>query len=531
MKKNEKRTDVSPSTPACRCIFQCRQQGTTIWKEILAGFTTFLILSFSYYQSSILLVNSLRISGEHIPSLIVVMLISVAILSIFAGFYLKRPIVYGISTGMTVFLTASIFSTYNMSISSGFGLLFIEGVIFLLLTFTGLPRWIVQQTPQWIQKGSPAIIGSMLILYAVVSSGILSFESDSTFVAQTLRTPSILLFLFGFVVALTLYYLKTKNSFLLAFLITLLFGFVLSKNPANSTFRVSWLLLVGYIVAWLMLFSILFDKNVKNALEKSLWILIGGLLVGVILYNNPHSILLKPQQLIGPQGLFALPSFSVLPIFVGSSVETIGIFFQEISTFWAPLLSLLLFHFLLYVCMFYTTESFVPSIQESRENETLFSKMMITEGIGSLLSGNTSIASLHSSAATPIHVAVGGKTGASSVAYGVITLLSLFAIPLLRYVMLPIVVAPFFLSLGVIFIVHALQSFESFSLAKIVPFIASVILAIVTLDIVQSVFIGLLLYAILATIQKKSISFGFWMVIIALFVFEFFRIVIPYFSI
>jgi xanthine/uracil/vitamin C permease (AzgA family) len=530
MKKTEKRTDVSPSPPACCCLFQCKQQGTTIWKEILAGFTTFLILSFSYYQSSILLVNSLQISGEHIPSLIVVMLISVAIMSIFAGFYLKRPIVYGISTGMTVFLTASIFSTYNMNISSGFGLLFIEGVIFLLLAFTGLPRWIINHTPQWIQKGSPAIIGSMLLLYAVVSSGIVSFDSNSTFVAQTLRTPSILLFLFGFVVALTLYYLKIKNAFLLAFFITLLFGFVLSKNPANSTFRVSWLLLIGYIAAWLMLFSILFDKNVKYALEKSLWILIGGLLVGVILYNNPHSIFLKPQQLIGTQGLFALPSFSVLPIFVGSSVETIGILFREIGLFWAPLLSLLLFHFFLYVCMFYTTESFVPTMQDSTTNETLFSKMMITEGIGSLLAGNSAIAPIHSSTATPIHVAVGGKTGASSVAYGFITLLSLFAVPLLRFVMLPIVIAPFFFSLGVIFIVHALQSFESLSLAKIVPLIASVILAIITFDIVLSLFIGLLLYAILATYEKKSVSFGFWMVIIALFVFEFFRIVIPYFS-
>ncbi|MDD4028528.1 MAG: hypothetical protein PHI40_06670 [Caldisericia bacterium] len=531
MKRIEKRLETSPSPPSCRCMFQCEKHGTTIWNEILAGLTTFLILSFSYYQSSVLLINSLTISGEYIPSIMAVMLLYTAILSIFAGFYLKRPVLYSISTGMTVFLTAGIFSSYNMSIASGFGILLVEGIVFLLLIFTGLPRWIVKQTPMWIQKGSPAILGSFLVLFAMLSTGLISLESDATFVSQTLRNPTILLFFFGFLLSLTLYYIKTKNSFLIAILITIFFGFILSKNSDSTTFRVSWLILTGYIAAWLMLFSILFDKNVKNALEKSLWILIGALFIGILLYSNPHSIILKPQQWFGNQGIFKIPSFSVFPIFVGSSVSTVGIFFSEISVFWAPFLSLLTFHFFLYVCMFYSIQSFVSYDDDTHSQQTLFSKNMITEGIASLCAGGSSLASLHSSTASPIHVAVGAKTGASSVAYGFMSLFSLFTIPLLSYVLLPITLAPFLLSVGIILIVHTLQSFETLALSTLVPLISTIVIAIVTMDIVQSLLVGIILYAVVASYQRKQVSFGFWMVVIVFFIFEFFRIVIPYFSI
>ena len=531
MKKKEMVQETSIQTENCYFKCQCKINGTTMLNEFLAGFTTFLILSFSYYQSSTILVNALNISGEHIPGIITIMLLFSAFLSILAGIYIKKPLIYSISTGLTVFLTAETFAHYHMGISAGFGLLLLEGIVFLILAFTGVPKIIVEHAPTWIRKGSPAFLGSLLILFAIHTSGFITISSDTPFLAQTIRTPSLFLFLFGTLLTLILHYTKTKNAFLLSILITLFFGMILSKNPANPTFPMSWLILVGYIAGWLMLFSILHDKKVKYALEKSLWILVAFLFGGILLYTNSYSILLRPDQWLGNQGVVALPTLELLPIFGGSPVGTIPMFFNQIGTFWAPFISFLLLHLTLFVCLFFTMENFLSTNKDSNEVSPLFSKMMITEGMASLFTGNSSLASLQSSSSSPIALLLGAKTGVSSIFFGITSIFGIFFIPLLSYVFLPIAFCPALLSAGIVLIVRTFETSGTFSIDELLPILTILSLTLITNDLVQSILIGLLLYAAIGSFQKKQIPFGMWIFIIVLFVFEFFRIVIPYFSI
>jgi len=531
MKKKELILEANPQTKKYYFKCQWKINGTTVWNELLAGITTFLILSFSYYQSSTILVNALNISGEHIPGIITIMLLFSALLSILAGMYIKKPLVYSISTGLTLFLTAETFAHYHMGISSGFGLLLLEGIVFLILAFTGVTKCIVEHAPTWIRKGSPAFLGSLFILFAIHASGFISVSSDTPFLAQTIRTPSIFLFVFGTILTLVLHFTKTKNAFLLSILITLLFGMILSKNPSNPTFRMSWLILIGYIAGWLMLFSILYDKKVKFALEKSLWILVAFLLGGALLYTNSYSILLRPDQWLGNQGVFSLPTFSLLPIFGGSSAGTIPMFLNQMGTFWAPFISILLLHITLLVCMFFTMENYLPATQDNNETSSLFSKMMINEGLSSLFAGNSSLASLQSSSSSPISLLLGAKTGLSSIFFGLTCIFGVFFIPLLSYVFLPIAFCPALLSAGIVLIIRSFEFSESFSIEELLPIIATSSLTLITNDLVQSILIGLLLYASIGSFRKKQIPFGLWIVIIVLIIFEFFRIVIPYFSI
>jgi xanthine/uracil/vitamin C permease (AzgA family) len=530
MKKKKLVPEVNPQTEKCYFKCQCKVNGTTVWNELLTGITTFLILSFSYYQSSTILVNALNISGEHIPGIITTMLLFSALLSILAGIYIKKPLVYTISTGLTVFLTAETFSHYHMGISSGFALLLLEGIVFLILAFSGIPKWIVEHAPTWIRKGSPAFLGSLLILFALHASGFISVSSDTPFLAQTIRTPAIFLFVFGTILTLVLHFTKTKNAFLLSILITLFFGMILSKNPANPTFPMSWLILIGYIAGWLMLFSIFYDKKVKFALEKSLWILVAFLFGGVLLYTNSYSILLRPDQWIGNQGVFSLPTFSLLPIFGGSSVTTVPLFLNQMGTFWAPFISLLLLHITLFVCMFFTMEVYLPTNQDTNEKSSIFSKMMITEGMSSLFAGNSALAPLQSSSSSPIALLLGAKTGISSIFFGLANILGIFFIPLLSYVFLPIAFCPALLSAGIVLVIRTFELYESYSIEELLPIIATFSLTLITNDLVQSLLIGLLLYAAIGSFRKKQIPFSLWILIIALIIFEFFRIVIPYFS-
>jgi hypothetical protein len=151
--------------------------------------------------------------------------------------------------------------------------------------------------------------------------------------------------------------------------------------------------------------------------------------------------------------------------------------------------------------------------------------------MASLFTGNSSLASLQSSSSSPIALLLGAKTGVSSIFFGITSIFGVFFIPLLSYVFLPIAFCPALLSAGIVLIVRTFETSGTFSIDELLPILTILSLTLITNDLVQSILIGLLLYAAIGSFQKKQIPFGMWIFIIVLFVFEFFRIVIPYFSI
>ncbi|MCK5849167.1 MAG: hypothetical protein KAH01_08240 [Caldisericia bacterium] len=511
-------------------VFELDQRGTTFKQEILAGLTTFLILSFSYFQSVTLLSNTLEIHSEYTAGIIAIILLFSAILSILGGLFTKLPVVFGISTGLTVFVTAGAFSQFNMTFSSGFSLILVEGIIFTFIAFTKLPSILIEKTPEYLKKCSSGIIGSFFVLFAFVYAGVISFNGESIYIANTISTPLVFLLVFGTVISITLFTLKTKNSLLISFVLTLLMGMYLNKTVMNSDFVTSSIVLSTYIIGWLILFSIMFDKKVKYALEKSLWMLCLALILGLFLYRNPNALVLIPSKLIGQNGVFAFPSLKEGNVFISSSIKAVPLLMKSLSSFIPALLSLLVFQLIAYVCTFFTIQQFQTK-NEMKEEENYFKRGFLFEGIASIFTGISSSASTLSAQGTSINVLSGAKTGLSSVAYGVVSIFGLFIIPLLNFVLIPSAAAPILLSIGILLLHKSLMNIEKLKKEVTIPFLIAVLVSIVTQDIVIAITISLLMYAIIASVEKKRVSTYIWIVSILLVIFEFTRIVIPFFYI
>jgi xanthine/uracil/vitamin C permease (AzgA family) len=304
----------------------------------------------------------------------------------------------------------------------------------------------------------------------------------------------------------------------------------MNKTLMNSDFTISTIVLSSYIAGWLVLFSVMFDKKVKLALEKSLWILCIALLFGLLMYRNPSAIVLLPSQWLGSNGVFALPSFKEGNLFVSSSLSAFPSFFKSFSHFIPALLSLLVFHLITYVCTFFTIQQFQCN-NENREQENLFKKGFLFEGISSIFAGVSGSASTLSAQGTCVNVLSGAKTGLSSVVFGLISILGLFIIPLLSFVFIPSTSVPILLAVGILLLYKALTNIDILKKEVIIPFLVAVLISIFTQDIVFALTFSLFLYAIIASIEKSRVSLYIWVVSILLIIFEFLRIVIPFFYI
>ena len=497
-----------------------------ISNEIIGGLTTFLLLSYFFIVSSKILIQALSLKPEVAVTIYSAMVIISALFTVFASIITKLPVVYGISTGLTVFFTASAFEELSINGSLGFGLFIIEGILFLLLMLTPFMKWLINSMPRFIHCSSPAIVGAMILFYALTSVGIIPFQTESLFISATIKTPSIFLFVFVFLLSIVLYFLKVRYSFLVAILIGLFTGFILSKTNIAGSLRLNWMILSGIIIGWLFLFSILYDKKVKRCLDISLWIGILAMFIICIFYNNNLSILIKPEQFTGENGLIAVPSFKAISSLFGNSITSLPSVFADMNKFFIPLLSLLVFHILTYVFTLFTLETFSIPIS----NKSSAKNLLLSDGLASIVSGVSCVNPMNSLIGTSLNLSFGSKTYLSSIFFSLFCVVGLFLYPLFSTTMSQYIIAPILASTGIILLYKGLQKLETKFVFNVIPFVVVLFLSAILQDITLAFSISLLLYVFLYSNQKRKVATSLWFFCIFLFLFEFFKISIPFLS-
>ena len=194
---------------------------TTVKTEIVAGVTTFLTMSY------ILAVNpSIFSQLEGMPGGAV--FTSTAIAAIIGclamAFIGKLP--FGLAPGMGL----NAFFVYSVCLGMGYSwqfaltAVFIEGLIFILLTLTNVREAIVKAIPMNLRNAIGAGIGLFIAFIGLASAGVV-VHNDATLVALgDITTGSALLTLIGLVVTGFLYAKKIPGSILIGIIITMIIG-------------------------------------------------------------------------------------------------------------------------------------------------------------------------------------------------------------------------------------------------------------------------------------------------------------------
>ncbi len=194
---------------------------TTIRREIVAGITTFLTMSY------ILAVNPTMFglldgmpSGAVFTSTAVAAIIGCLAMA-FLG---KLP--FGLAPGMGL----NAFFVYSVCLGMGYSwqfaltAVFIEGLIFILLTLGNIREAIVNAIPQSLRNAIGAGIGLFIAFIGLSSAGVV-IHDDATLVALgDITSGSALLALIGLIITSLLYMRNVPGSILIGILITMVIG-------------------------------------------------------------------------------------------------------------------------------------------------------------------------------------------------------------------------------------------------------------------------------------------------------------------
>ena len=153
---------------ALDAYFKISARGSSVKREILAGVTTFLAMVYS-----VIVVPSMLGKAGFPPGAIFVATCLVASIgSIMMGLWANLPMAIGCAISLTAFTAFSLVLGQQISIPVALGAVFLMGVIFTLISVTGVRNWILRNLPMGIAHGTGIGIGLFLLLIAANGVGL-----------------------------------------------------------------------------------------------------------------------------------------------------------------------------------------------------------------------------------------------------------------------------------------------------------------------------------------------------------------------
>lgn len=195
-------------------LFKLREHNTNVRTEIVAGITTFLTMSYIIIVNP----NILTAAGMDHDAVFVATCLAAFVGTLVMAFVANWPIGMAPGMGLNAFFTYNIVIGANFTWEQALGAVFISGLLFIILTVSGVRSWIVQGIPISLRSAIVAGIG-LFLGFIALSSAKLVVESPATLVTLgDVKSPEAMFAILGFLIIVMLETLRVRGAILLGIL-------------------------------------------------------------------------------------------------------------------------------------------------------------------------------------------------------------------------------------------------------------------------------------------------------------------------
>ena len=202
-------------------LFGFDPKQTTIRTEVLAGITTFLTMSY------ILAVNPSMfglLDGMPAGAVFTATALAAIVGTLAMAFIGKLPFGLAPGMGLNAFFVFSVCMGMGYSWQFALTAIFIEGILFIIMTITNIREAIVNAIPRSLRNAIGAGIGLFIAFIGMQNAGII-VNSDATLVVLgEITKGSALLAIIGLVITGVLYVRNVRGAMLIGILATTLIG-------------------------------------------------------------------------------------------------------------------------------------------------------------------------------------------------------------------------------------------------------------------------------------------------------------------
>lgn len=195
-------------------LFKLRHHGTDVRNEVLAGITTFLTMSYIVFVNPDILGTTGMDPGAVFVATCLAAALGSAVMALLANF----PVGMAPGMGLNAFFAFTVVGAAGLSWQQALAAVFISGVVFFVLTLSGVRAWLVAGIPASLRAAIVAGIGLFLAIIALQKSQVIVADPDTLVTLGPLHAVEPLMALGGFLLIAVLEARRVRGAILIGIL-------------------------------------------------------------------------------------------------------------------------------------------------------------------------------------------------------------------------------------------------------------------------------------------------------------------------
>ncbi len=196
--------------------FEFQKHETNYRTEILAGITTFLTMAYICFVNPTIL----KAAGMPVGAVMTATCLSAAIGSILMGVMARLPVGLAPGMGTNAYFAFFVCGVMGINWQTALGAVFLSGVLFLILTLTGLREKIIDAIPDSMKHAVAAGIGIFIAFVGLQQAGIVVDQKKVLVTMGDITTPGAAVALAGLAITGVLMARRVRGALLWGILIT-----------------------------------------------------------------------------------------------------------------------------------------------------------------------------------------------------------------------------------------------------------------------------------------------------------------------
>lgn len=215
-----------------KSFFKIEERGSSVKVEVLAGITTFLAMAYILAVNPGMLAGVMGTTPEAIGQaglgVFFATAVAAAIATLIMGLYANYPVALAPGMGVNAFFAFTAVALLGGSWEAALAAVLVSGVLFLIISVTGLRRMVIDAIPRSLKYAVGAGIGFFITFIGLKNAGII-VDDPATFVRlqPDLTQAPVLLAIFGIVLVVVLYARGNRFALIISMVATGILGLIL----------------------------------------------------------------------------------------------------------------------------------------------------------------------------------------------------------------------------------------------------------------------------------------------------------------
>ena len=213
-------------------LFKLTENKTTVRKELVAGLITFLAMSY------VLIVNPniLGETGMDKDALFTATALAAIAGTLFMAFFANLPVAQAPGMGLNSFFAFTVVLGMGYSWEFALTAVFIQGIVFLILTFCNVRELIVNKIPQTLKDAIPVGIGLFIAFIGLQNAGIVVDNPNTLVGLGDLANKNVWVAMLGMIVIGVFLVRNVPGAILIGIIVSTVFALILgvTKMPEES---------------------------------------------------------------------------------------------------------------------------------------------------------------------------------------------------------------------------------------------------------------------------------------------------------